>query len=273
MEVAPSADADTTSLTVTEVTTSGEGGTGAVALVAHGAGSSARFVAEAFAGPLTTAGYRLVTYDLRGHAASGPARATVDHHLDVHAADLIAVAASIDAEVAVVGGVSLGAHTAARAVASGKVAPQIALACLPAWLGHAPAGVGPHAAIAAEIAHHGVDGMLVRIRSDATLPAWLRDTLLTDYSRHDPASLTAALTALDGGEAPDAAELGRLTVPLAVVGWPDDPGHPLEVAQAWAAHVEPARLVVVEFGEMATGVAALGRAAVEALVGVASSGA
>jgi pimeloyl-ACP methyl ester carboxylesterase len=271
VEVAPSSGDDATSLAAMEVAATAGIVEGPVVLLAHGAGSSARFVADAFSVPMAAAGYRLVTYDLRGHAGSSPARSSADHHLDVHAADLAAVAVSIDAEVEVVGGVSLGAHAAVRAVAANGVATSAVLACLPAWLGRAVADHGPHAVVAAEVAAHGVDGMLARLRTEAELPPWLRHTLLTDYPRHDAASLAAALTALDGGEAPRVEELQGLAVPTAVVGWADDPGHPLEVAQAWAAHAERGCLVTLDLDAMGDGVTALGRAAVEALAGVAGA--
>jgi len=58
---------------------------------------------------------------------------------------------------------------------------------------------------------------------------------VTDHARHDPASLVAALRALDGGEAPTLAEVAALDVPLTVAGWEGDPGHPFEVASSWAA--------------------------------------
>ena len=250
---------------------------GSVAVLAHGAGSSARFIAAAFAGPLATTGLRLVTYDLRGHGASSPARSVADHHLDAHAADLAAVVASVDAEVAVIGGVSLGAHAAVRAVAGGAVGGAAVgdlarrgavLACLPGWTGRSRPGAGPHAALAEEVHHLGVDGVIARLRSEPGLPRWLRETLLADYPRHDPASLAAALAALDGGEAPDLDELGALGVPLAVVGWGDDPGHPLQVARTWAATAARASLVELGLDELDRGVDRLGRAGVEALARV-----
>lgn len=235
-------------------------------VVAHGAGSSARFVVEALAGPVVRAGRRLVTYDLRGHGASSPARHTRDHHLDVHAADLAHVAASSGDTgsgdtIEVVGGISLGAHAAVRAVADGARC-EVALACLPAWTGRAVPGRGPHAAIAARVAEVGVAGHLAAIRDDHDLPGWLRDTLLADLAGHDAASLAAVLTALDGGLAPTAEELVALPVPLAVVGWPDDPGHPLDVAERWAASAVSGHRGVASMAAMGRGVDHLGAVAV-----------
>ena len=231
-------------------------------LLAHGAGSSARFITAAFAGPTLAAGRRLVTYDLRGHGASSPARAVGDHHLEVHAADLSAVAATT-AEVEVIGGVSLGAHAAVLAVAAGSVAtPAATLACLPAWTGIADRGQGPHAAVAAEIRRDGLAAMIARLEADVSMPGWLRDTLLADYPRHDPASLTAALVALDGGVAPTDDTLVRFPTPLAVVGWADDPGHPAAVATWWAGQAATSALGWSSLSALeADGVDALGVAA------------
>lgn len=234
-------------------------------LVAHGAGSSAAFIERAFAGPVHDAGWRLVTFDLRGHGASDPARSRADHHLDVHAADLAAVAAEVPGGVAVVGGVSLGGHAAVRAATRHALRSSAVLACLPAWTGTAARGHGPHAVVAAELAQVGVAGVLARLRADATLPGWLRATLVTDYARHDPPSLCAALTALDGGEAPSEEELGALSVPLVVVAWDHDPGHPLAVARTWTRAASRSHLTRIGLGDLEVGVDRLGAAGLAAL--------
>jgi pimeloyl-ACP methyl ester carboxylesterase len=238
-------------------------------VVAHGVGSSARFVTAAFARPVLAAGCRLVAYDLRGHGASDPARTVGSHHLDVHAGDLTQVVASVASSggIALVGGVSLGGHAAVRAVSSGRLEAAVdpshltLLACLPAWTGVATPGRGPHAAIAAEVAAIGIPGVLARLRGDTAMPAWLRDTLVTDYGRHDQASLAAALIALDGGEAPTEAELRALPVPLAVVAWPDDPGHPLVTAEAWTRWVPTAALATIAVTDLGRELTVFGDAA------------
>lgn len=236
-------------------------------LIVHGAGSSARFIVESFAGPVLVAGARLVAYDLRGHGASGAVPDRDAHHLDVQVGDLSAVATAVAGDIEVVGGVSLGGHVAVRALAGpGSVrlaGVEVALACLPAWTGVAPRGSGPHAGTAAEIRAVGVPAVIERLRSAEGLPSWLRETLLTDYPRHDPASLAATLEALDGGLAPTEDELRALPVPLAVVGWPDDPGHPLPVAERWAELASPRPLGRSRLQDLEGDVAALGRCAVE----------
>lgn len=254
---------DGTRLAVVEV-----GAAGAPAWVlAHGVGSSARFVTEAFAAPLLAAGRRLIAYDLRGHGASSAAVAVEHHHLDVHAGDLAAVvhgAVGAVGDVEVVGGLSLGAHAAVRAAGRGLGVPVV-LAALPAWSGTGVRGAGPHAAIAAEVREVGIDGVLARLRADTAMPAWLRTTLLTDYPRHDPASLTAALLALDGGEAPDERELRALDPALALLAWDADPGHPLAVARDWQAWAARSSLVTVSLPGLGQRLTMLGDAALEAV--------
>jgi pimeloyl-ACP methyl ester carboxylesterase len=234
-------------------------------VVAHGVGSSARFVVEAFAEPVLAWGGRLVTYDLRGHGASTPVPDPGAHALDAHVRDLVALVGSLDGPLAVVGGVSLGGHAAVRAAAGGLGAAAL-LACLPAWTGPATRGEGPHAAVAAEVRRVGIEAVIGRLRADTTMEPWLRATLLADYLRHDPASLTAALTALDGGDAPDETELCQLGArPLAVVGWPDDPGHPVEVARRWAELAPRGVLGRLAIGDLAASRARLGEVAVATL--------
>ena len=240
-------------------------------VIAHGAGSSARFVVEAFAVPVLASGARLVTYDLRGHGASSAVRDPVAHHLEQQVGDLEAVAGSIPGPVEVVGGVSLGAHAAVRALArrsaGGVRGPlsdvEVVVACLPAWTGPSIAGTGPHAGNAAEARRVGIPAVIDRLRVAAGMPAWLQATLLADYPRHDPASLAATLEALDGGEAPTEQELRTLPVPLAVVGWPEDPGHPLAVARRWAALASPSPAGRLLIEDLDGDLAALGRRAVE----------
>lgn len=242
---------------------------GPAVVVAHGVGSSSRFVVDAFGRPLADAGWRLVAYDLRGHGRSTPVTDPAAHRLDAHVADLHRVATEVGAEA--VGGVSLGGH-AAVALAGERPGYRAVLACLPAWTGRAVPGEGPHAAVAAAVRHRGVAELIEGFPDDPALPGWLRTVLIRDWSACDPDSLAAALVALDGGLAPTEAALRSLPVPLAVVAWPDDPGHPLEVAEAWAGWAPRATLETLTLGALEGDLEAFGRAAVRALQRVVSPG-
>jgi 3-oxoadipate enol-lactonase len=229
-------------------------------VLAHGVGSSARFVVGACARPLVAAGWRLVTYDARGHGGSTPCPDPADHHLDHHVADLDAVVAATG-PTAVVGGISLGGHAALR-----WQGPAARVVCLPAWWGPSEEGFGVHAAVAAEVRTVGVPAVIARLERDTGMPAWLRRTLLTDYRRHDPASLAAALVALDGATGPTPAEVARATGPLAVVGWRDDPGHPFDVAERLVREAPgPASLTELAIGDLEVSLTRFGDAIVHGL--------
>lgn len=233
------------------------------AVIAHGVGSSARFVTEAFEGPLEAAGYRLVTYDLRGHGRSTPVPQRFAHTLDHHAADLGAVATAVGARL--VGGISIGAHVAVRWAAREQAALDGVVACLPVWTGVALPGEGPYAAVAAAVIEGGAQRLHDAIRDDPDLPDWLRDVGLRDLPTNDPDSLVAMLVALDGGEAPGGADLEGLRAPLGLAAWPDDPGHPARVAQVWSLTAPRAALRLTSIEEVGRDREALGRAALDAL--------
>ncbi|MFT5222121.1 MAG: pimeloyl-ACP methyl ester carboxylesterase [Glaciecola sp.] len=236
-------------------------GDGPVVVLGHGVGSSAMFLHETFGAAFAAAGLRLAAVDLRGHGDSSSARALDDHALDVHAADLARVCQTLGA--AGVGGVSIGAMAAVRAVAGGLCVKAV-LAVIPGWTGRSPAGHGPHAALATEIRSVGVAGMLARLEAEPELPAWVREVVLRDYRRHDVDSLRAALLSLDGAEGPSLAEIKSIDAPLAVVGWPDDPGHPLLVAESWSEAAGTSSMVQTSIAAMQDDRAALGVAACSA---------
>lgn len=231
-------------------------------VVGHGVASTSRFVRAAFAGPLAAAGWRLVSYDLRGHGDSTALADPAEHRLERHVDDLAAVVAATGAVA--VGGVSLGGHVAV-AWAADRGTPGAVVACLPAWTGRAVPGQGAHAAVARQLAGGGVGAMIARFRTDTAMEPWLRETLLADWPSHDRDSLAAGLTALDGGLAPTELELRSLRCPLGLVAWPDDPGHPLAVARAWSDWAPRSALEVIGLSDLAAGPEPLGEAAVRTL--------
>lgn len=231
----------------------------------HGVGSSCTYLDEAVAPSLVSAGWCVVVADLRGHGAASPATDVERHHLDRYVEDVAALAAAVHATA--VGGVSAGGHAAVAAAARGVVDVDAVLAVLPAWTGAARPGEGPHAAVADEVRVVGVGGMVQRLGEDAQLRPWLRRVLLRDLPAGDTASVEAALLALDGGAAPTVAEVSSLPCRLALVGWPDDPGHPLAVAEQWAAAAPDATLVTASLDAPDGDQFALGAAAAEALGG------
>jgi pimeloyl-ACP methyl ester carboxylesterase len=264
--VMPSAETDVT-LTVTIDTPAGnQSKSGPTALIAHGAGSSGEFVRRAFGPPLLEAGWRLASYDLRGHGASSPVTDPDRLGLAEHVADLRAVAQVVGATL--LGGVSMGAHAAvlaavlAAAQPGGAPDPVGLLLALPAWTGAPEAVAAANALQAAELSAAGLPVVLERICRDH--PGWVADELAESWPRHDPASFVAVLTALARSTAPTPDELRSVPVPVGLVALADDPMHPAAVAAYWAEAIPAARLVRIPFDAPAADRAVLGRAALDA---------
>ena len=224
-------------------------------VVAHGVGSTGEFAARCWSG-CVGAGYRLVTYDLRGHGDSTPSADAADHAIATHARDLAAVAEATRARV--VGGTSLGAHVAA-AYASGATVDALLLA-IPGALGKDEPTSRANAAVAAEIEATGVAETLRRIAGDDAVPRWVVIELERSWPRHDPGSLAAALRAIAAEEAPAAVT----DAPTGVVGLVDDPAHPFPAAEAYVAALPRAALESLTLAEWGERRAILGDAALAA---------
>jgi pimeloyl-ACP methyl ester carboxylesterase len=273
--VMPGAEADVTlSVTIDDAATGGSVEEREIALIAHGAGSSADFVRRAFGPPLAAGGFRLASYDLRAHGDSSRIHDPDRLQLRQHAADLAVLAERLGARL--LGGISLGAHAAVRAALSvqaalmARTAPRSAepdrlvglLLVMPAWTGDPDAVAAANAVQAAELAAVGTSAVLRRIGEDH--PGWVADELAAAWPRHDPESFVAALRGLARSAAPAVDELARIEVPVGVVALRDDPMHPATVAHRWAEALPRAVLAEVEFAAPATDRSVLGAAAVTA---------
>ena len=220
-----------------------------VAVVAHGSGSCADFVARAFADPLREAGYGLVTFEDRtGDICVVTARlaALVDEH-----------------RAQLVGGVSLGAHAAVHVAAS---RPGLAgvLLVMPAWTGP-PGTVAALSSLAAdELEVAGLPSVLERLRStpDDAPDAWVAAELASAWPSYQQVELVQALLATSRSAGPSLRDLAAVDVPAGIVALESDAFHPLAVAREWAGLVPTAALTVVP--PPVTDRAALGRAAVNA---------
>jgi pimeloyl-ACP methyl ester carboxylesterase len=224
-------------------------------VVAHGVGSTGEFAARCWSG-CVEAGYRLVTYDLRGHGDSTPLPDPRDHAIERHVADLRAVVAETRARV--VGGTSLGAHVAAAYATTDYV--DALLLAIPGTLGPDVPTSRANAAVAGEIEAGGVRATLDRIAGDESVPRWVVIELERSWPRHDPASLVAALRAI-AGERPPRVETDA---PAGVVGLVDDPAHPFAAAEAYAARLPRAALESLSLAEWGERRAILGDAALAA---------
>ena len=212
-----------------------------------GSGSDEVFIRSVFAGALAGVGVELV--------APAPRRGA-----DVVAGYRAALDAAGPGPV-LVGGVSLGAHVAARWAAAaprGRVAGL--LLALPAWTGPPCAAAAAVAARwAAAQARRG--GVAAAVAATAGAPSWLVAELGRAWAGYG-AGLAPALEAAAAEPGPTAAELACLDVPVGLAAVVDDPVHPLAVAAEWHAALPRSALVTTTLAAFGADPATLGRAAV-----------
>ena len=236
-----------------------EVGEGSPIVLLHGLTATRRYVLH---GSLTLArrGYRLISYDARGHGESSPAPDGDGYAYEELTSDLAAVLSEIcPGERAVLCGHSMGCHTAASFALDH--ADELAAVVLegPVTLG-IPATEEVLAAwdrLADGLAESGVDGFMAAYEGDLSVdPSW-RETALRitrermERHRH-PEGVARALREVPRSLPFDGlAELETLDLPALVVASYDeaDPGHPYAMAEAWAERLPAARLVSEEPGK------------------------
>lgn len=231
-----------------------DNGEGEAVVLLHGLTATRRYVVMG-SKRLERGGHRVVAYDARGHGRSSPASDPAAYGYDALAADLLAVLDGLGIERATMAGASMGAHTiAAFALAHPE---RVAGACLvtPAYAPERDRDLEHWDALAAGLRTGGVDGFLAAYPIEQVPDAW-RETVekvvrqRLGQHRH-PEAVADALQAVPRS-APfgTLAELGAISVPVAVVASRDDadPGHPLEVGQAWADAIPGAALHVEDPG-------------------------
>ncbi len=233
-------------------------GEGSPIVLCHGITATRRYVVHG-SRVLERAGHTVVTYDARGHGESDPAPAGQGYGYPELVADLESVvAATVGKGRFVLGGHSMGAHTAvayalrhperlAGLVVIGPVyAGEIPEERLEYWDG-----------LAAALEDGGVDGFVEYVdRRQQTDPAWRETALRITRERmllhRHPEALVEALRQVSRSRPfGPLTDLDSLEVPALVVASHDaaDPGHPREVAEAYAEHLPQARLVGEEEGE------------------------
>jgi pimeloyl-ACP methyl ester carboxylesterase len=233
-------------------------GEGRVIVLCHGLTATRRSVVHG-SRLLERAGHAVVTYDARGHGESEPAPAGEGYDYPALVADLDTVIESqAGSGTAIVGGHSMGAHTAVAYALRNpeRVAGLVVVG--PSYT--APlddAGLAYWDGLAAALETMGVDGFVEYIgRNQAIDSAW-RDSVLRftreRMLRHR--HLDAVARAL--GEVPRSQPFGSLDdlraveVPALVVASRDeaDPSHPYAVATAYAEALPQAELVVEDEGQ------------------------
>jgi pimeloyl-ACP methyl ester carboxylesterase len=236
-----------------------EVGEGAPVVLLHGLTATRRYVLHGSVA-LARRGFRLVSYDARGHGESSPAPDRGGYGYDALTDDLRAVLADrVPGARPVLAGHSMGCHTAvAHALDHADEVAALVLAG-PVTLG-LPATEESLAYwdhLADGLERGGVDGFMEAYEASLeAAPDWTETALRITRQRmllhRHPEAVVRALREVprslpfDGLE-----ELETLDVPALVVASYDeaDPGHPYAIAEAWAERLPAGRLVSEEPGK------------------------
>jgi pimeloyl-ACP methyl ester carboxylesterase len=235
-------------------------GEGIPVVLLHGLTATRRYVVMG-SRALERSGHLVVSYDARGHGRSSPAPEPDAYGYELLAGDLVAVLDELELERAVLAGASMGAHTAlALALARPERVAGLVL-ITPSFDPENPrarAELERWDALARGLREGGVDGFVEAYELDGVPEAW-RETvervLRQRLAAHEhPLAVADALEAVPRSRPFERFDqLGAVYVPTIVVASRDeaDPGHPMAVAERYAAEVPGAQLVVEEPAEPA----------------------
>jgi pimeloyl-ACP methyl ester carboxylesterase len=236
-----------------------EVGEGPPIVLLHGLTATRRYVLH---GSLTLArrGYRLVSYDARGHGESSPAPEGGGYGYEELTSDLAAVLVDrCPGERPVLCGHSMGCHTAVAYALdhADEVAALVPEGPVTLGIRATDEVLGSWDRLADGLERDGVDGFMEAYEADlSAAPSW-RETALRitrdrmQLHRH-PEAVARALREVPRSLPFDGlAELETLDLPALVVASYDeaDPGHPYAIAEAWAERLPAARLVSEEPGK------------------------
>jgi pimeloyl-ACP methyl ester carboxylesterase len=233
-------------------------GEGMPIVLCHGVTATRRYVVHG-SRALERAGHTVLAYDARGHGESDPAPAGEGYGYQELVGDLESVLASeVPEGPFVLVGHSMGAHTAIACALRNRDRLAGLVAIGPVYDGSLPSqGLQYWDGLALALEEGGVDGFVAYIdRHLHTASGW-RDAVLR-FTRErmllhkHPEAVVAALRQVPRSRPFEAMEdLESLPVPTLVVASHDeaDPGHPYEVARAYAERLPTARLISEDRGE------------------------
>jgi pimeloyl-ACP methyl ester carboxylesterase len=233
-------------------------GEGPPVVLCHGITATRRYVVHG-SRALARAGHRVITYDARGHGDSEPAPEGEGYGYPQLVADLErVVAAEVGEERFLLGGHSMGAHTA---VAYALRHPErlVGLAVVgPTFLGDIrPESIAYWDGLAAALEADGIDGFVAYIGERQGIdPRWresvLRFTRERMLRQGELAALAEALRQVPRSRPFESIEeLAQIEIPALVVASNDDadPGHPYAAAAAYAEAMPRAELISEDEGE------------------------
>jgi pimeloyl-ACP methyl ester carboxylesterase len=230
-------------------------------VLAHGLTATRRYVLHG-SRVLERAGYRVVSFDARGHGESAPAPTPDAYRYEDLVGDLGAVLDGTGIDEAVLAGVSMGAATTLAYALENQDRVSALVEITPAYAGvnrdreAESKSLARWDALARGLEEEGVDGFL-REYGDPPVPARFKgvvvEAMRQRLARHArPDAVADAVRAVPRSRPFESLdELKRLPVPTLVVASRDevDPQHPYELAELYARLIEDAELVTEEPGK------------------------
>ncbi|WP_026917778.1 hypothetical protein [Gordonia shandongensis] len=208
-------------------------------IVMPGTGSDADYAQRAFASAAASLGARLIALEPESDLVASYLD-RLDHHVS-------------RTDSVFVGGVSIGAVIALDWALRTEMIDRCrgVLAALPPWTGSPDDSVAAASArlTADSLADDGLESTVTQMV--ATSPAWLGAELSRSWRALHSRGLQTQLRMAATHVAPDVDAIAALTVPLGVAAAPDDPLHPIAVADEWvraAPHAGSATVGLDEFG-------------------------
>jgi pimeloyl-ACP methyl ester carboxylesterase len=233
-------------------------GDGPPVVLCHGITATRRYVLHG-SSALPRAGYAVTTYDARGHGESDPAPVGEGYGYPELVADLERVVeARLGDERFVLGGHSMGAHTAAAYALRHPERLAGLVLIGPTYLGRIEeTSIVYWEGLAAALEQGGVEAFVEYLSAEGgTDPAWrssvLRFTRERMLLQRNPGALAQALRETTRSRPFESLEeLRSLDLPALVVASRDeaDPGHPFAAAEAYAKALPQGRLVSEGEGE------------------------
>ena len=229
------------------------GGDGPPIILLHGLTATRRYVLHG-SRTLERAGYRLLSYDSRGHGASEPADVPSRYAYADLADDLTEVMDALELESAILIGHSMGGHLAARMAINAPERVNALVLGAPAHLGRPSQDPDRWDRLAAGLERGGPEGMWDALQHSPD-PEWnakVQTVVLQRLRRHlHPDAVADALRATPRSAAFDGMDaLESIRCPTLVIGTHDrfDPEHPLAVAREYQARIPGAQFAIEDDG-------------------------
>jgi 3-oxoadipate enol-lactonase len=226
-------------------------------VLAHGLTATRRYVVHG-SKLLQRSGYRVISYDARGHGESNPAPERTAYAYTDLVADLGRLLDGLELERVVLAGASMGAATMLAYAVENPERVAALVQITPAHLGFPQTDeheLGRWDALADGLERDGVEGFL-RVYGEPPVEPRFRKLMLEAIrqrlERHvNPPAVADAIRTVARSKAFDGVSaLERMSAPTLVVASHDDldPDHPYQVAQIYREHIEGAELVSEEPG-------------------------